>query len=126
VEEAGTHRHGGRELPPIDERAVHEAARLFRAAGDPERLRLLALLAHGEWCVSELAEALDTGMSSVSQRLRILRSEGLVARRREGKHAYYQLLDAHVADLLDNALAHAAEPIDHPHHPRQESEGAIR
>lgn len=101
-----SHAHGV-ERAPLDDFAVTSAARLFRAAGDVERLRLLALLSDGEWCVSEIAEALDAGMSTVSQRLRVLRTDGLVSRRREGKHAYYRLADAHVADLVTSALAHA-------------------
>ena len=48
-------------------------------------------------------------MSTVSQRLRLLRSERLVARRRDGKHVYYALADAHVGELLQAALEHAAE-----------------
>jgi len=88
--------------------ALDRAARLFRAIGDPPRLRLLAALAQGEACVSELAG--DEQLSTVSQRLRILRTEDIVTRRREGKHIYYKLADQHIASLVENALAHAAEP----------------
>lgn len=42
-------------------------------------------------------------------RLRVLRDEGLIARRRDGNHIYYALADRHVADLIRNALAHAGE-----------------
>ena len=63
-----------------------------------------------EWCVTELAEALGESLSTVSQRLRVLRSEGLVSRRRKGKHVYYALADDHVVDLLRAAIEHAAEP----------------
>ena len=47
--------------------------------------------------------------STVSQRLRLLRGEGLIVRRREGTHLFYALADRHVADLIHNALAHAGE-----------------
>ena len=63
----------------------------------------------GERCVSELVETLGDKFSTVSQRLRLLRSEGLVARRRDGTHLYYALADVHVTELIQNALAHAAE-----------------
>ncbi|MEM7248166.1 MAG: metalloregulator ArsR/SmtB family transcription factor [Acidobacteriota bacterium] len=85
------------------------AAALFRAAGDPSRLRLLEILSRGEACVSELASAGNDNMSTVSQRLRLLRSEGLIARRRDGRHVHYSLADEHVAELVLNALEHAAE-----------------
>lgn len=91
--------------------AFERAASLFRVAGDVARLRLLArlALADGEWCVTELAEAAGVGLSTVSQQLRVLRAERIVARRRDGKHIYYRLADAHVRDLVTTALEHAGE-----------------
>ncbi|HEV3082290.1 MAG TPA: helix-turn-helix domain-containing protein, partial [Gemmataceae bacterium] len=53
--------------------------------------------------------ALGEKFSTVSQRLRMLRTEGLVKRRRAGNHLFYALSDRHVADLVQNALAHADE-----------------
>ena len=89
--------------------SLDRAAGLFRALGDAARLHLLFLLAQREWCVTELVGALREKFSTVSQRLRILRTEGLVRRRRAGTHLYYALADRHVADLIENALAHAHE-----------------
>jgi ArsR family transcriptional regulator len=77
--------------------------------GDPPRLRILQMLSSREYCVTEIVEALAEKFSTVSQRLRLLRTEGLIARRRKGTHIYYALADRHVADLIHNALAHAAE-----------------
>jgi DNA-binding transcriptional ArsR family regulator len=103
--------HGRRDLPSLaSDDALESAARLHRAMGDRGRLRLLELLAHGEWCVGELVAHLGEKFSTVSQRLRVLRGERLVVRRREGTHLYYTLADRHVADLVQNALAHATEP----------------
>jgi ArsR family transcriptional regulator, lead/cadmium/zinc/bismuth-responsive transcriptional repressor len=106
----------GHDRPTVPERpdsAFRRAAGIFHAAGDEHRLRLLALLAAGEWCVTDLAEVVGAGMSTVSQRLRVLRSEGLVVGRREGKHVFYSLADEHVAELIANALAHAEEARSH-------------
>ena len=88
---------------------VDRAAALFRALGDSARLSLLERLAGGEYCVTELAEATGEGLSTISQRLRTLRSERLLRRRRVGKHVYYTLADEHVVALIQSALAHAAE-----------------
>ncbi|MCS7023273.1 MAG: metalloregulator ArsR/SmtB family transcription factor [Bryobacteraceae bacterium] len=88
---------------------LERAARLFRAIGDPARLRLLAYLAVREACVSELASAFGEQISTVSQRLRLLRAEKLVVRRRWGKHVNYGLADRHVAELVGNALEHVNE-----------------
>jgi ArsR family transcriptional regulator, lead/cadmium/zinc/bismuth-responsive transcriptional repressor len=89
--------------------AFERAAALFRAAGDVSRLRLLERLAEAEWCVTELAEAAGSGLSTVSQQLRLLRAERIVARRRAGKHIFYSLADGHVRSMIKNALEHAEE-----------------
>jgi len=77
--------------------------------GDGPRLLLLDLLKDRELCVTEIVAAVGEKFSTVSQRLRILLKEGLLARRRDGNHLYYALADRHVADLILNALAHASE-----------------
>jgi DNA-binding transcriptional ArsR family regulator len=107
--------HGAPRARPtrVSSAAFERAAAIFRAAGDVPRLRLLEKLMHGEWCVTELAESLREGLSTVSQRLRLLRAEGLVKRRREGAHVYYVLADQHVAELIANTLAHADEDRRH-------------
>ena len=100
----------------VGEMAIERAARIFRAVGDLERLRLLALLTQGEACVTELAAAIHAELPTISQRLRVLRSEGLIVRRREGKHIYYALTDEHIVALILNALGHASEVEGARHH----------
>lgn len=84
---------------------------MLRALGDEPRLRLLELLSQGESCVTEIAAQSGEGMSTISQRLRLLRGEGLVVGRREGKHVYYSLADGHVGDLIQSVLSHAEEEV---------------
>ena len=95
--------------PLVDDAGLERASRLFRAIGEPARLRLLSRLAQGEMCVTELAALEKESVSTISQRLRVLRSEELIVRRRHGKHINYGLADQHVMDLMFNALAHATE-----------------
>jgi DNA-binding transcriptional ArsR family regulator len=104
------HHHAPRlvaELP--DDVQLEEASAMFRALGDPARLRLLAHLAGGEVCVSELAELEDENLTTVSARLKTLHTVRLVKRRREAKHIYYALSDDHVLQLVESAIEHAAE-----------------
>ncbi|MBX3273304.1 MAG: helix-turn-helix transcriptional regulator [Sandaracinaceae bacterium] len=104
------HDHAPRAVALSDDATLERAAAILGAMGDPARLRLLERLAKGgEHCVSELAEAAGAGMSTVSQRLRVLHERHLVIRRREGKHVHYELADDHVAELVLAALDHAAE-----------------
>ena len=103
--------HGAEQArkPLVDDVGLERAARLFRAIGEPARLRLLSRLAQGEMCVTELAACEGESLSTISQRLRVLRSENIIVRRRRGKHINYGLADQHVMDLVFNALAHATE-----------------
>ncbi len=104
----GEHAHPA-PRPAPDPKALDRAARLFRAMGDAPRLAILHHLAGGEVCVGEIVTATGEKFSTVSQRLRVLRAEGLVTRRRAGSHVFYALADGHVTDLVVNALAHAGE-----------------
>lgn len=103
------HHHDSPAPPVSPEDVLVRAAAILRAAGDPGRLGLLELLAAGERCVTELAEFSGTSLPSVSARLRVLRAERLVTRRREGKHQFYSLADDHVAELVQGVIEHAQE-----------------
>ena len=93
----------------VDEVACQRAAAIFRALGDPQRLRLLIMLEARACCVSELADALDEPLPAISQRLRVLKSERIVRSRREGKHVFYSLADGHISRLVTNGVMHAME-----------------
>jgi DNA-binding transcriptional ArsR family regulator len=108
--QASKHHHPARSWPKLPHsRQFDEAAAMFRALGEPSRLRMLARLITGEICVSELAELEDEKLTTVSARLKTLHAAGLVKRRREAKHIYYALSDTHVLRLVQNALEHASE-----------------
>jgi ArsR family transcriptional regulator, lead/cadmium/zinc/bismuth-responsive transcriptional repressor len=103
------HASGSGAAVKVDLGACSRAAGMFSALGDSNRLRIVIMLSGGEMCVSEITAALGDNLSAVSQRLKLLRSERMVKTRREGKHVYYALADLHVAELVRNALDHAAE-----------------
>lgn len=107
------HRDANKATLPVNENSVERCARIFRAMGDPARLRLIARLAQGAFCVGELATVEKETIATISQRLRVLRSENIVLRKRDGKHVLYSLADQHMFDLVSNGLAHAAEQPFH-------------
>jgi len=80
----------------------------LRAAGEPTRLRLLALCAHGELSVSELTQILAQSQPRVSRHLKLLVEAGLLTRMREGSLMYYRIADAdesaHLARTLVDLL----------------------
>jgi DNA-binding transcriptional ArsR family regulator len=86
---------------PLPDELVELIARRFRVIGDPSRIRLLDQLRDGEQSVNELAARLGAGQQNVSKHLALLAEAGIVARRREGNHAYYRIVDDGVLGLCD-------------------------
>jgi ArsR family transcriptional regulator len=72
---------------------VQHAATLFRVLADSTRLRLLRVLHHDRFNVSELTAILAIAQSSVSRHLTLLKDAGLVSEEREGGFVYYRLRD---------------------------------
>ena len=68
-------------------------SRLFRALGDETRLRIVALLAHGELCVCHVEQALDLSQPNASRQLGILKTAGVVDSRRDGTWVYYRIAE---------------------------------
>jgi len=82
-------------------KAAARASGVLRSLANEDRLMLLCQLTQGEKSVSELEELLDLHQPSLSQQLGVLRNEGLVRTRREGKRIYYSVASAEVLTLLN-------------------------
>lgn len=80
--------------------AAGEAVAALKALGNPERLLLLCQLSQGELSVSELEAALDIHQPTLSQQLGVLRREGVVNTRRDGKKVFYSVADERLLTLL--------------------------
>jgi len=83
-----------------DEGFSEHLALILKALAHPARLRIVAALSEGRVSVGGLAERLGLAQAIVSQQLRILRSEGLVASEREGGFALYSLAEPRMRSLL--------------------------
>lgn len=76
------------------------ASNLMKALSHEERLLLLCQLSQKELCVSELEESLGIQQPSLSQQLGVLRKQGLVDTRKEGKYVYYRVSDPNALAVL--------------------------
>ncbi|MBI1186508.1 MAG: metalloregulator ArsR/SmtB family transcription factor [Alphaproteobacteria bacterium] len=101
-------------ISPTQERKrpVERLATALSAAGEPTRLRILALLAQGEMAVGELAQALAQSQPRVSRHLRLMTEAGLIERLPEGAWVFYRLSDAPVERGLVTAALSGADPED--------------
>lgn len=75
------------------------SADIFFAIGDPNRRRILDLLAERDHSVGELATALGIAQPSVTQHLRVLREVELVSSERRGTSSIYTLVPAALAPV---------------------------
>jgi ArsR family transcriptional regulator len=93
-----------RRPPELDPAAMRAAAgragALMKALANPDRLLLLCQLTQGEQRVGELESVLDLRQPSLSQQLGVLRQEGLVNTRREGKQIYYSIASEEALAVL--------------------------
>lgn len=80
--------------------AATSAAAVLRSLSHPDRLMLLCQLSQGERSVGELEELLGIGQPNLSQQLGVLRAEGLVDTRRDGKRIFYSVKDPKALQLL--------------------------
>lgn len=78
---------------PLDESACAPLAQMFKALGDPVRLRLLSLIASnagGEACVCDISATFDLSQPTISHHLKVLRSAGILDCERRGSWVYYR------------------------------------
>jgi len=92
------------QMPALDD--IQDMAAIFKALGDPSRLKIVLALSQREHCVCDISVICGQSDSAVSHQLRILRSLKIVKNRREGKIVYYSLDDNHVTSLLATSLDH--------------------
>jgi ArsR family transcriptional regulator len=87
---------------PLSATQAAKLARLFKAMGDPVRLRLLSLIAShegGEACVCDLTGVFDLTGPTISHHLKVLRESGLISGERRGTWVYYRVHPQVLADL---------------------------
>jgi len=80
--------------------AADQAVGALKLLGNVERLLLLCQLAQGEMCVSDLEAQLGIRQPTLSQQLGVLRNEGVVSTRREGKNIHYSVADPKLLEIL--------------------------
>jgi DNA-binding transcriptional ArsR family regulator len=90
----------------IEDDNVIKLSNIYKALGDPTRIKILYALTLKELCVCDIADIIGMSQSAVSHQLRILRNLRLVKYKKEGKIVFYSLNDQHVIDLFNQGLEH--------------------
>ena len=87
---------------PLTADSAGDLARMFKALGDPVRLRLLSLVAShagGEACVCVISGSFDLSQPTISHHLKVLREAGLLDCERRGTWVYYGVIPSALARL---------------------------
>ncbi len=93
----------------LPETLCQETAVFFKVLGDLTRVKIIAALERHEMCVCDLANLLSMTKSAVSHQLALLRKNGFVSCRRDGKTVFYAPADDHIKQILEIALIHIQE-----------------
>ncbi|GAA0372660.1 MULTISPECIES: ArsR/SmtB family transcription factor [Streptomyces] len=99
---------------PLAEDQAVELAKVFKALGDPVRLRLLSMIASragGEVCVCDLTPAFDLSQPTISHHLKLLKQAGLIDSERRGTWVYYRLLPEMTDKLAGILTRPAGQPL---------------
>ena len=83
-----------------DTKKSESISEILKALAHPIRIRIVAILCSGQEHVNGLAKQLNLQQAIVSQHLRILRMRGLVGVIRKNGHAYYQLAEPQLKELI--------------------------
>ncbi|MFD3809682.1 ArsR/SmtB family transcription factor [Rhodococcus sp. NPDC058639] len=87
---------------PLSAERATDLGRMFRALGDPMRLRMLSMVAShqgGEACVCDISPAFDLTQPTISHHLKVLREAGLLDCERRGTWVYYRVVPAALEEL---------------------------
>ncbi len=85
--------------------SMDKATRLMRVLSNPDRLLLMCHLSAKESCVSDLEQVTAIAQPTLSQQLAVLREEGLVSTRRDGKQIFYTTASEDALVLMQTLYA---------------------
>lgn len=85
-------------LTPLDNLA--QAAECLKTLAHPHRLRMVQMLLQDRYTVGELAEACGIPSHMASEHLRLMQRCGFLTSEKEGRNAYYQIVETHLANIM--------------------------
>jgi ArsR family transcriptional regulator len=83
---------------------MKDTVKIFKALGDPSRIRIMKMLEEGKLCVCEITAVLDLAPSTVSKHLSLLRDAGLILDEKNGKWVDYFLNEKSDSEIVRNLL----------------------
>ena len=94
-------------LAPLEPAVLENAARMLRVLAHPDRLRIVETLGKQRLSVGDLAEAIGLPQPQTSQHLTQMRAHGILDVERDGRNAYYLVVNPNALNVLDCIRKHA-------------------
>ena len=91
------------------EESFHVVADVFKLLSDSNRVRIFWMLCHCEECVINISALMEMSSPAVSHHLRLLKDNGLITSRRDGKEVYYKAAETEQAEMLHRAIEKMAK-----------------
>jgi len=85
-------------LIPLED--LVQAAECLKTLAHPHRLRMVQMLLQGRYTVGELAEACEIPSHMASEHLRLMQRCGFLVNDKEGRNAYYRIVETHLASIM--------------------------
>ncbi|MBI3862311.1 MAG: winged helix-turn-helix transcriptional regulator [Planctomycetia bacterium] len=85
-------------LTPLE--ALAQAAECLKTLAHPHRLRMIQMLLQGRYTVGQLAEACEIPSHMASEHLRLMQRCGFLTSEKDGRRAYYQIAETHLAEIM--------------------------
>ena len=80
--------------------ALTQAAECLKTLAHPHRLRMVQMLLQGKYTVGELAEECEIPSHMASEHLRLMQRSGFLTSEKDGRKAYYQVAEKHLASIM--------------------------
>ncbi len=87
-----------------EERQISRLADYFQNFADSTRIKILSCLALSKLCVNDLSNLLGINQTTISHQLKLLKDQGIVSYKRDGKILVYSLVNQSVNDIMNYAV----------------------
>ncbi|MBL8026443.1 MAG: winged helix-turn-helix transcriptional regulator [Fibrobacteres bacterium] len=91
---------------------MKEIIEIAKAFSDPNRVKALMLLKHGEFCVCQIVDFLKLAPSTVSKHMSILKAAGIIESRKDDKWVYYRIATKEATPAVKEILTWVSKHID--------------
>ena len=89
----------------LTEEVQEKTAKLLKVLGDPNRIKIVEVLAGGELCQCEIIPIIGQSQPTVSRHLNLLEENGILVSRRDGVKMFYRIANPAAIKIIESAAS---------------------